>query len=85
MVQDRLTRIEIALFGWMGTNGLLGTSKDLSRRLATLEREAIAHQARAKTLVRIVAWAAPVAVALIGAMGVDGVSHLIAAMAARLR
>ncbi len=38
MSEQRLTRLEIAMFGWTGSNGVIGTQKEHSADLASIKQ-----------------------------------------------
>lgn len=75
---DRITRLEIAVFGWTGNNGLRGQVADNSRRLASLE----ALLAQALTVARTGRW---IALGLGGGLAFLGAERVGAALAWTIR
>lgn len=52
MQQDRMTRIEVAVFGWTGDNGLMGDRAKHSARISAIE-DSLTH---VRILARAARW-----------------------------
>lgn len=76
-----LARLQDAMWGYGGTNGVVGTSKDHGQRLTKLER----FQRDVETLWDFVKYLALGVLGLIGFLLTDPVARVVVALAAALK
>ena len=76
MSESRLTRLEGAVFGWTGTNGLIGETKSHATRIREIEDTI----STAKTAVTFVRWGMLCLGILIPLLNVEQIAAIMAAI-----
>lgn len=77
-MQDRLTRVEMALFGWDGQSGLMGSTAADKKRLDAIEQSLT----QVRTIVKAARWAI---LAASGAVPIVASDYLASGLATGLR
>ena len=75
-MEHRVTRLETAVFGWTGSNGLMGDRQKTSARLDAIEASIL----QVRTVIRAARWAILSAAALLTVGGSDTIAGWITAL-----
>jgi hypothetical protein len=76
MSESRLTRLEAAVFGWTGSNGLIGDAKSHAARIREVEDTI----STARHTLHLLKWASVLAGGALGVMSSEQIAAVVAAI-----